>query len=269
MNFMRTLFLILLFIGQSYAEIPEKPFVVVIPSYKNKEWYQKNLDSVLTQDYGNFRVIFIDDASPDGTGVLVKEYLKEKDPKKRVKLIQNATRIGALGNVYKGVWLCKPYEIVVNLDGDDWFPDENVLKKLNSIYADSNVWVTYGQFVYYPCGSPGWAAEVPPDIIKQNGFREYNWVTTALRTFYAGLFHKIKKEDLLYNGTFFTMAADLAYMWPILEMAGEHSRFIPDVLYVYNIATPINDGKKDRDYQFQMGLETRRRKKYQPIERPY
>lgn len=264
---MRKLLLILILFSQHFAA--EKPFVVVIPSYKNSEWFQKNLDSVLTQDYDNFRVIFIDDASPDGTGSLVKEYLQENDPKKRVKLIENKTRIGALGNVYKGVWLCKPYEIVVNLDGDDWFPDEYVLQKLNSVYADPAVWVTYGQFVYYPCGSPGWAAEVPHEVIQRNGFREYNWVTTALRTFYAGLFHKINKDDLLYNGEFFPMAADLAYMWPILEMAGEHSRFIPDVLYVYNIVTPLNDGKLDRDRQFQLGLETRRREKYRPIERPF
>src|SRR3989304_6153185 len=49
------------------ANFNEKPIVVVIPSYNNKQWYQKNLDSVLTQNYHNFRIIFIDDASPDGT----------------------------------------------------------------------------------------------------------------------------------------------------------------------------------------------------------
>jgi glycosyltransferase involved in cell wall biosynthesis len=263
------LILNLLSCRQAFPAPLEKTFVVVIPSYKQKDCFEKNLGSVLAQDYHNFRVIFIDDASPDGTAALVKEYLKENDPFNRVKLIQNKTRIGALGNVYKGVWLCKPYEIVVNLDGDDWLFDENVLKKLNHVYADPNVWVTYGQFVYYPCGSAGWAAEVPREIILQNAFREHPWTTTALRTFYAGLFHKIKREDLLYQGKFFPMAADLAYMWPILEMAGEHSRFIPDVLYVYNIETAANDSKQDREAQFQLGLETRQREKYLPINRPY
>jgi len=40
------------------------------------------------------------------------------------------------------------------------------------------------------------------------------------------------------------MAGDLAYMWPIVEMAGNHSRFISEVLYVYNVVTPLNDIKK-------------------------
>ncbi|MBS0604953.1 MAG: glycosyltransferase family 2 protein [Verrucomicrobia bacterium] len=255
--------------SQSANASGEKAIVVVIPSYNNKEWYQRNLDSVLSQNYHNFRVIYIDDASPDGTGNLVKAYIKKKNEQKRVTLVQNSKRIGALGNVYKGIWMCAPDEIVANLDGDDWFKDENVLAKLNQVYSDPNVWVTYGQFVYYPCGTPGWAAEVPPEIIEQNAFRDYKWVTTALRTFYAGLFHKIKIDDLLYNGEFFRMAGDLAYMWPILEMAGIHSRFIPDVLYVYNVDTPINDIKTDPTHQLNLGFETRAKPRYSPIDRPY
>lgn len=247
----------------------EKPIVVVIPSYNNKDWYERNLDSVLTQNYHNFRVIYIDDASPDGTGNFVKAYIKRKNAEKKVTLVQNTKRTGALSNVYKGIWMCASHEIVANLDGDDWFHDANVLAKLNAIYADPNVWVTYGQFVYYPCGTPGWAEEVPQEIIEKNAFREYQWVTTALRTFYAGLFHKIKIDDLLYQGKFFPMAGDLAYMWPILEMAGTHSRFIPDVLYVYNVDTPINDIKLDPTYQQNLGFETRIKPKYSPIENPF
>ncbi len=255
--------------AQKLETAQEKPIVVVIPSYNNKDWYQKNLDSVFAQDYKNFRIIYIDDASPDGTGTLVKAYIKEKKLQHRATVIQNPKRIGSLANIYKGIWLCAPDEIVANLDGDDWFAHEYVLKKLNEVYADPNVWVTYGQFVYYPCGSPGWAAQVASEIIEQNAFRENQWTTTALRSFYAGLFQKIKIDALLHEGEFFPMAGDLAYMWPILEMAGTHSRFIPEVLYVYNVVTPINDQKVDPTYQQNLGFATRRKQKYSPIERPY
>ena len=246
----------------------EKAMVVVIPSYNNMPWYKKNLDSVLNQNYSNFRVIIIDDASPDGTGLAIKAYIQEKKEEKRVTFIQNKKRVGALANEYKGIWLCKPSEIVVNLDGDDWLPHEHVLEILNKAYADPHVWVTYGQFVYHT-GDPGWAAQVPASIIEKNEFRDYPWVTTAMRTFYAGLFHKIKKEDLMYEGKFFQMSGDLAYMFPIIEMAGKHSRFIPDVLYVYNISTPINDEKKDATTQLNLGFIIRERKRYEPVSKPY
>lgn len=268
-NFFRSFLLLFLPLALFGASKPELPIVVVIPSYNNAEWYQRNLDSVFNQNYKNYRVIYVDDASPDGTGKLVKDYIKKKKQERRVKVIQNDSRVGALANTYKACWLCNGNEIVAILDGDDWFPHDKVLEKLGSVYADSNVWATYGQFIYYPCGTPGWAAQVPDEVIKDNSFREYPWVTTALRTFYAGLFQKIKKRDLLYNGEFFRMAGDLAYMWPIVEMAGTHSRFISDVLYVYNVETPINDIKKDPETQQNLGFVIRERERYTPVNSPY
>lgn len=249
--------------------LEEKPIVVVIPSYNNRDWFEKNLGSVFAQEYSNYRVIFIDDASPDGTGNLAKHYVESIGQAHRTTIIQNEKRVGALANIYKGIWLCAPHEIVANMDGDDWFFNEYALQRLNREYSNPDVWATYGQFIHYPCGSPGWAAQVPQSVIDSNSFRDEAWTTTALRSFYAGLFHKIKKEDLLYNGAFYPMAGDLAYMWPIVEMAGSHSRFIPDILYVYNLETPINDAKKDRELQWRFGLHTRMRPRYSPVEKPY
>jgi glycosyltransferase involved in cell wall biosynthesis len=253
----------------SDAAIHEKPIVVVIPSYKNKDWYQRNLDSVFLQNYHHFRVIYLDDASPDGTGELVNAYIKEKKQDARMTLIQNTQRVGALANLHKGIWMCAPHEIVATLDGDDWFHDPDVLAKLNQTYADPNVWVTYGQFVYYPEGYPGFAYPVPQDVIEENAFRERSGGITHLRTFYAGLFQKIKVEDLMYNGVFFPSAWDLALMLPIMEMAGIHSRFIPDILYTYNIDNPINDHKVDPYLQLQLDMFIRQMPRYSPLERPY
>jgi len=266
---MKRLYLLLTLLAAFQLCAKDHAFVVVIPSYNNAACYQRNLDSVLTQKYKKFRVIYIDDASTDGTGTLVKAYLKEKGVEKRVTFIQNRTRSGALANKYKGAWLCDPKEIMVDLDGDDWLANENVLARLNEVYSDPEVWVTYGQFVYYPCETPGWAAQVPDYIVERNEFRDYSWVTTALRTFYAGLFQRIKREDLLFNGEFFPMAGDLAFMFPIVEMAGRHSRFIPDVLYVYNVTTTLNDIVRDPDYQRRLGWIIREREKYMPVESPY
>lgn len=267
---------ILFFIGIYYqtdfvknSPNSEKPFVIVIPSYKNKEWYRQNLDSVFAQQYHNFRVIYIDDASPDGTGELVENYIKEKNQTSRVHLIKNKERLGAMANHYRANWLCKPNEIVVNLDGDDWFANDNVLQRLNEVYSDSNVWVTYGSFVFYPSGIRGWADQVPSSTIESNSIREYSWVTTLLRTFYAGLFQKIKQEDFLYEGKFFQMTCDLAMMFPIVEMAGTHCRFIPDILYVYNVSTSMNDHILDPGFQQHLNLFIRGKEKYLPIEQPF
>jgi hypothetical protein len=42
------------------------------------------------------------------------------------------------------------------------------------------------------------------------------------------------------NGFFIPLIDDVAYMVPMLEMAGEHSRFISKRLYVFNMASSQN-----------------------------
>ena len=53
-------------------------FCIVVPSYKNvkSNLYLRNLDSIFMQDYDNYHVVYIDDASPDQTGEYVKQYIK-------------------------------------------------------------------------------------------------------------------------------------------------------------------------------------------------
>ena len=82
--------------------------------------------------------------------------------------------------------------------------------------------------------------ELPQNVIENNSIRKFKWVTTHLRTFYAGLFKKIKLEDLLMDGEFFPRCADLSTMFPMIEMAGYHIKFIPEVLYLYNDRNPLS-----------------------------
>ena len=244
-----------------------KTFVVIIPSYNNKDWYQKNLDSVCFQDYQNYRVIYIDDASSDGTATLVERYIKEKKLQAKVSLIQNKTRHLALANLYQAIHSCKPHEIIITVDGDDWLSSDKALSYLNTIYADPDVWMTYGQFIYYPEERHGYAELVPQEVLLKNRIREHPGGPTHLRTFYATLFQKIHKEDMLYNGNFFPMAWDVAFLLPIMEMAGTHSRFIPDVLYVYNTSTALHDHVVNPSLQAALDAIIRKQKKYQPIEK--
>jgi len=267
---MRLLALLLLLFC-SIHPMEEKPFVIVIPSYRNKDWYKKNLDSVFNQNYSNYRVIYLDDASPDDTGKLVEKYIKDKNQENKVTLIKNTKRVGALANLYTGVHLCKPNEIVCTLDGDDWFSHDKVLQRLNKEYKDPEVWLTYGQHEQWFGDDkkiyPGGAELFPKEILQNKSFRQYKWVASQLRTFYAGLFHLVKIEDLLIDGEFLPMAYDYALMYPMLEMACDHIRFIPDVLYVYNLVTPINDVKVNYQLQQKCCREIKLNKKpYKKLE---
>ncbi len=222
----------------------QRNIFVVIPSYNNKDWYQKNLDSVFMQKYPHYHIIYIDDCSSDGTGELVERYIKNHRKKKRISLIRNKERNFALANIYGAMQLCTDDNaIAIVLDGDDWLKHDHVFSLINKVYDKYKIWMTYGQYEKYPTGKIGDSRQLPEDIITTNSYRKYRWVTSHLRTYYNWLFKRIKKEDLLYKGNFFPAIGDTAVMFPLLEMAGKKSKFIPDIIYVYNKATPLNDKK--------------------------
>lgn len=223
----------------------EQEIVVVIPSYRNQAWYERNLASVFSQDYTNYRVIYIDDCSDDGTAHLVAAYVRAYGKQDKVRLIKNTVRKGALNNIVEAIASMPDHAIVVMLDGDDWLKHSGVFSKLNETYADRSVWLTYGQFELYPGGVVGKCRPYPPHVIERNAFRSYEWIASHLRTCRAWLFKKIRQEDFMLRGAYFQMTWDQALMFPMLEMAGIHARCIEEVLYVYNIANPINDQNVD------------------------
>ncbi|MBA0085951.1 MAG: hypothetical protein HRJ53_13210 [Acidobacteria bacterium Pan2503] len=138
----------------------------------------------------------------------------------------------------ENVWLMcrdfKPDDIVVWVDLDDWLAGPHALAAVAwhyEVYRETLC--TYGSFVHAN-GAPGFAS---PYRHGENP-RKAPWRATHLKTFKAGLVHRIDPEDLkLPTGEWTDRAVDMAYMFPIMEMAGlDRCRFIPEVLYVYNSA---------------------------------
>lgn len=261
---MRAIFFTLLLISffQTHAN---KKFVVLVASYNNESVVSKNLDSIFNQDYENFRVIYIDDNSTDTTLKKVEKYLEaHKQKKGKIEIVKNNINIGGLANYYYTINnRVQDEEIVVCLDGDDFFFDNCVLSYLNNVYEKKNIWLTYGQFVMLSNKCMGWNVKIPSRVVSRNDFRKFKYVPTHLRTFYAWLFKKIKKEDLLWHdGTFFKMAWDMAFMFPMLEMSGGKFAFIRKPTYIYNDLNPINDHKKNVALQRDLAEYIRKMPKY-------
>jgi glycosyltransferase involved in cell wall biosynthesis len=242
-----------------------KKIAVIIASYNNRRWYERNLSTVVAQDYHDFRVIYVDDCSSDGTGELVEQFIADHDSGNLIHFIRNPIRLGALQNQYKAIHMCDDDEIVILLDGDDWFAHNGVLKKISEVYANSACWMTYGQYRSWPDKDNviGYSKAISSEIIATNNFRDQEWCSSHLRSFYAWLFKLIKIEDLMSPcGTFYNMASDQAIMFPMLEMSGYRAKFISEVLYIYNEANPINDCKVDRPLQRSLETVIRMQKRY-------
>lgn len=251
--------------------IVEKPMVVIIPSYNNQKWVENNLQSVFSQNYENYRVIYVDDCSTDNTYESVQKLVEKYEQQNRVTVIHNDIRRGAMANWYTTIHSCRDEEIVVQLDGDDWLAHQGVLAYINKIYTENNIWMTYGQFIEYPSHVIGYAysKSFSDTVIATNTFRKVGQLPIShLRTFYAWLFKAIKLQDMLYQGNFYTMAWDKVMMAPMIEMAAHHFFCVPEVLYVYNNANPINDHRVNKNLQHSLAWYVLNLPPYEPLDKP-
>lgn len=252
----------------------EKPIVVLIPSFNNHVWYKKNLDSVFNQDYKNYRVLYIDDCSTDKTGDLVENYITENKLENKITLIKNKYRVTAMENIYKGIHLhCQDNEIIVKLDGDDWFAHNKVLARINQEYQNPDIWLTYGNYIDDPL------PESHIGVIFCKKIPE-NCLATKLRdgevcgyytpghplTFYSWLFKKIPLKDILFEGKMPTVGYDGFMNFPMMEMARFHHAYIPDILYIHNCDNPLNDFKTNGNLQTKIGLINMSRPAYDQLD---
>lgn len=218
--------------------------VVLICSYNNKNYYQQNLLSLFKQDYDNWTAYYIDDCSTDGTYELAYNFAKQHNMLDKMHFIKNEQNLGAMANQYHVITQCADDCVMAILDGDDQFYDATVLKYISEVYSDLDVWLTYGSYEPIKKPFPVLCADVSCDknIDDLYFFRKHRWVFSHLRTFYAGLFKKIKKEDLMFNGQFLRSCNDHAVMFPMLEMANgkvKHFKYLSKKLYIYNNINPI------------------------------
>lgn len=242
-------------------------FKIIIPSYNNEKWLSACLKSVKLQGYENYQCIVVDDCSSDSSVEIIREEIGE-NPK--FLFIENRDRRLALENIYEAIEISEPSEedIIITLDGDDWFATKNTLDILNNKYKEDDCWITYGSYMEYPSKVRGkFSRQIPKEIIDSNSFRESEWMSSHLRTFKYKLWKMIKKEDFLEDdGRFCDGAWDMIFMFPMLEMAGHKSAFVKDILHVYNRINPLNEDKVDHKKLMLSEMRIRSKEKYKRLD---
>lgn len=233
-------------------------FKIISPVFNAENFIEKHIESVDKQTYKEFEHIIINDGSTDST----KKYLKENDRRKVINFPKN--KRDPLGNIVLGInTLCKdPDDVIILLDGDDWFASDDVLKFLNETYENQkNLLLTYGQFQ----PSSGSYKDFCKPLKNCSTYRrEEPWVTSHLRTFKFKLFNKILDSDLRApDNTYYKSGWDVALMCPMLEMCGNYRyKFIDKTLVIYNDQNPINDMKVRSGEQVSYAEQIRRKKRY-------
>lgn len=239
--------------------------VVITPFYNPGEFLEQCVATLMSQNYDNFHVIFVDDASTDDSF----DKLPKNDT--RVTIIKNDIRKTALENLHNAIINnCKSDDIVVLVDGDDWLPNKKVLSQINEFYVNSDCWIMYGQSSWTD-GRRGFASAYSEDEFKN--LRTGPFKVSHIRSFRAGLYHKISEQDPGFsslrdkNGEFYKMTYDVAIMFPIMEMAGcSKVKFNDTILYTYNRGNPISDDRVNQALQTGIHIEISKKPVFKKIE---
>ena len=249
------------------AKVTEQNYKIIVPFYNVEDWIPKCIDSVERQQYRKFHCRLIDDKSTDKSFLIAKMLSWENS---NFSVVENNSKQYALANIVEAIesLKCDDEDVIIIIDGDDWFSSTTVLQKLNEIYSDENCLMTYGSYCYSPSGQRGIEpSEYPKEVIENNAFREDQWRASHLRTFKYKLWKNLKKEDLCDDGgNYYPMTYDQAIMLPLLEMAGDRSKFISDIMYVYNRNNPNNVDKNKATKQYAIAQEIRSKPKHQRIQ---
>ena len=229
----------------------EQKIVIISPTYNSERYINNCIESVVSQDYDNYEMIVIDDASTDNTYNIAKRWESDK-----IKVIRNEENKGAVRNQIESIRkYCKEDDIVMFLDGDDSFINDNeILHFYNNLY-DGTTEFTYGSCYSMVDRIPLIAQNYPEEIKQKKEYRKYkfNWNMpyTHLRTFKAGLLNGIDDSNFQdENKNWYKAGGDGSIFYSLIEQADpDKVKVVSDILYNYNDINPLNDYKINGDEQ--------------------
>jgi glycosyltransferase involved in cell wall biosynthesis len=237
--------------------------IVIISAFRNVRSFIKTCAfSITSQKYKNWRAVFCDDCSDDGTSDMIPE-----DP--RFTKRYNKERITALPNIHYSLVESniQDEDIVCFVDGDDFLFRTDALDIVNSMYQDNTLFA-YGQYIHYN-GVIGHCQSYDKTTFKD--LRKEKLPISHLRSFRYKVYKEFLKQDpdlSSYkdkNGKFYTMSADVSIMTPLFEICGiDNIKFNPIPIYYYRFHS-TNECHINPSLQKQYEIEILSKDKFKQI----
>lgn len=242
-------------------------FKIITAIYNATLYFPGYVESIVEQIYDDYEVIVVDDASTDQTTQMVVDACREND---WTCVLQNHNR-GAVYNQVHAIRAleCKPDDVLVFVDGDDRLAHKGVLDRLNFHYSDGTL-LTYGSYAPSPPSRTcSLACPFPQEMLTERNFRDVAagrggiyW--NHLRTFKYSVFEQMDDSDFVdKDGLWYKTATDAAFMYPALELAAPHIKYLNELMYIYTSDNRISDWRRwprqcDRDHMDILGKKPKR-----------
>jgi len=191
---------------------------------------------MLSQSYQNWRAVFVDDVSDDGTGEEVLRISNQLSLGDRVKVIRREDKFGETRNTLTEIESIEDQEVVCRLDGGDWLTENDTLAFLNEVYKKYNpsvLWTNH-RWAFTSHNISG-----PMSLTQGQTVYQHPWVSSHLKTFRASKLKRVPKKNFFdENGEWIKIACDQTIFLPMMHMSvleRETLVHLPITCYHYSI----------------------------------
>lgn len=252
----------------SKIKLPKKKdykFCIIIPNYNNdhgdiegKTFLQKCIESILGQTYKNFEIIIVDDMSTDTSVKTIEKYRKQDN---RITLIENSRKRYNGGSRNVGIEIAQEYRVFnyyCFLDSDDWWKDENVLKRINDNLWDCELMLLGCEMIF-------------PDGTKQTKINEYDnykdFFICDNKTWCTAWSRVIRKDKIVYFPES-TLMEDRTWAYEQADNVSlENVRNLKEVCYVWNRLNTTNSVSLKRGNMWEASMWKHIGEQYMLLER--
>jgi len=128
------------------------PISVLMPVYNGERYVRKAINSILSQTFGDFEFIIVNDGSTDKTKSIIKSYTDH-----RIKYIENKNNLGIVESLNNGLEAARG-EYIARMDADDISLPQRLEHQINFLKAEPDH-VGVGAYIQY-IDPEGWPISV-------------------------------------------------------------------------------------------------------------
>lgn len=206
---------------------------VIMPFYNCEKFLDRALSSILTQSFGDFEIVLINDSSADGSDSIARRLTYDE----RIRYFVNKDRVGITKNLNFGLSVAKG-DMVARMDGDDISEKNRLEKQYNFLKNNPKIslvgsWAKAldenGNFlrnIVVPVSN----GEIRRSIIIANPFVHSSVLFRKKDIIAVGRYRESTKRGQDYD------------LWLRLVFSGYQTANIPEYLVKYTNRDLINEG---------------------------
>ncbi len=179
---------------------------IVIVNWNGRKWLEKCLQTLESQTYKNFEIVFVDNASSDDSVAYVHENFPE------VKIVETGSNLGFAGGNNAGIQLARG-ELILLVNNDTWVRPDFVQKLYNRYIVDGLDVVGPFEADYFSSKERGQYTSLIDPLGHQvylSGSRAKNFFLTGVCLMFS---KKLYMESGGLDDDFFMYCEEIDWFW--------------------------------------------------------